>query len=270
MFRHLLLIASLIAPAQVLAAESPLALREVYARQVDRQLAVPTNEQKFYAKLLAEKLHQAGLQNVAPQYVVLVDRSPQVQALLLYWVVDGTVFELIGASPVSTGKPGKFDYFETPTGVFDHSIAHFDFRAEGTKNSFGIMGYGVKGMRVFDFGWVRARRTWIDGEGEMRLLIHATDPNRLEPRLGTLQSKGCIRIPASLNRLFDYYGILDAHYESETKNGTQLWVLRPDRKPTYWPGRYLVVVDSNRSQRPTWSPLPVKKPPSSANNQKLK
>jgi hypothetical protein len=258
MLRHLLLLAALLTAPPASALDSPLALREIYNQQVDRRLDLPADEQQFYAKLLAQQLQQAGL-NLTPQYVLLVDRSPQVQALLLYWVADGLIFNFIGASPVSTGKAGGFDYFETPTGIFAHSIDNFDFRAEGTFNSRGLRGYGIKGMRVFDFGWVQARRTWLPGESEMRFLIHATDPARLEWKLGTPQSKGCIRIPASLNRLIDYYGLLDADYEQAVADGEQLWVLRHDRQRTLWSGRYLVVVDTNRSQRPAWSPLPSKK-----------
>jgi hypothetical protein len=43
--------------------------------------------------------------------------------------------------------------------VFEHTIAHLDFRAEGTRNEFGVRGYGVKGMGVLDFGWVIGERT---------------------------------------------------------------------------------------------------------------
>ena len=47
----------------------------------------------------------------------------------------------------------------------------------------------------------------------MRLQMHATDRDRLEPRLGRRESKGCIRIPASLSVWFDRYGVLDAAYD---------------------------------------------------------
>ena len=107
-------------------------------------------------------------------------------------------------------------HYETPLGVFDHTIANRDFRAEGTENSLGIQGYGDKGIRVYDLGWQRARRTWKPGEGHMRLQMHATDARYLEPRLGTVQSMGCIRIPATLNALIDHYGILDADYDRAT------------------------------------------------------
>ena len=99
-------------------------------------------------------------------------------------------------------------------GVFAHSLDNPDFRAEGTLNSNGIRGYGAKGMRVFDFGWQRVPKGWGDGAvSEMRLQMHATDPDLLERRLGSAQSKGCIRIPATLNRFLDRHGVLDADYE---------------------------------------------------------
>jgi len=239
--------------------ESALALREIYMQKVDRQLAVPQEEQRFYAEQLIHELQQAGLDKLPPQYVVLVDRSPQVQALLLFWISDAGPAEFIGASPVSTGRRGGFMYYETPIGVFDHTVANRDFRAEGTENALGIMGYGTRGRRVYDFGWVPARRTWKPGVGKMRLQMHTTDPRYLEPRLGTVQSMGCIRIPATLNVLFDHYGILDADYERAMASGRRFWELRADREPTPWSGRYLVVMDSNRATRPDWSPRPSMK-----------
>ena len=265
MFRYSFFLLSLLvflpAHAGSQTVDSPAALSEIYAQQVDRQLAIPAQEQLLYGALLSEQLRQAGLGDVAAQYALLVDRNPHVQASLLFWVSADKSFELVGASPVSTGKVNGFEYFETPIGVFDHSSAHFDFRAEGTRNGFGIMGYGVKGMRVFDFGWVQARRTWDDhGLSPMRFLIHATDPERLEPLLGTARSKGCIRIPASLNRFLDSYGVLDADYERVMTSGKRLWVLRPDRHRVQGAGRYLVVVDSQRGERPAWSPLPPQTP----------
>lgn len=245
------------APAQAL--ESPLDMAALYAASVDKRLDVPEGQAQYYAGLLAEALQQAGRVALPDQYLLLVDRSPQVQAVFLYWKAADALPLLIGASPASTGRPGRFDYFETPTGVFDHTTAHLDFRAEGTKNKQGIRGYGLKGMRVFDLGWQPAAKGWGDHRViSMRLQMHATDPDVLEPRLGSAQSKGCIRIPASLNRLLDYYGLLDADYERALQAGEQrrLWMLLPERQPTPWSGRYLVVVDSQRTERPPWSPAP--------------
>lgn len=260
---HATLTASLLLAAALthnaFAAVSPLDLKAIYQSQVDRRLDIPPSEQSDYAEQLTSALRQAGLSSLPPQYVVLVDRNPHIQAVLLYWLPETGLPELIGASPASTGRHGGFMYYETPTGVFEHTLANPDFRAEGTENSQGIMGYGIKGMRVYDFGWVPAQRTWRAGEGLMRLQMHATDPRYLEQRLGTVQSMGCIRIPASLNILFDRYGVLDADYLADEANGRNLWMLRPDREPTSWPGRYLVVIDSQHETRPAWSPNPLKK-----------
>lgn len=87
----------------------------------------------------------------------------------------------------------------------------------------------------------------------MRLQMHATDARFLEPRLGTRQSKGCIRIPATLNRFIDHYGILDADYEAALAAGHHFWVLPADREPTPWSGRYLVVTETPRATRPDWA-----------------
>lgn len=240
------------------AAEDGTFLRSFYSEQVSRRVTVPDAEQRHYGALLADALAEAGLSDVAPQYFVLVDRSEFVQAVMVFWKSPEGDFLLIGASPASTGKPGQFDHFVTPARVFDHTVDNLDFRAEGTRNEFDILGYGLKGMRVYDFGWINAPRGWGDGhESVMRLQLHSTDPDILEPRLGSIQSKGCIRIPATLNTFIDHYGILDKEYEREMANGRTFWVLSPDREPTPWSGRYLVVVDSMRQERPSWSPSPL-------------
>jgi hypothetical protein len=71
--------------------------------------------------------------------------------------------------------------------------------------------------------------------------------------LGRANSKGCIRIPASLNQFIDHYGLLDADYERALLEGESFWMLSPDRSPTPWSGRYLIIVDSMRETRPTWT-----------------
>jgi hypothetical protein len=197
--------------------------------------------------LLNATLTKANVVLTSSQYILLVDRSPRVQAALVYWRDGEGEMRVIGASAVSTGRPGGFEYFLTPLGVFEHTIANLDFRAEGTRNEFGIRGYGVAGMRVCDFGWVMGERTWGDGGlSPMRLQVHATDPDALEPRLGFAASKGCIPISESLNQFLDRYGVLDADYDAALERGAHLWVLRKDRTPTPWSGRYLVVVESER------------------------
>ena len=233
-------------------------LASEFEQAVAPQLRPPTDVVARYAMLLQIALDSASVRIERPQFVALVDRSPKVQAVLLLWGSTGTVWKLVGAAPVSTGLPGRYEHFATPLGVFEHSVNNPDYRAEGTKNQFGIRGYGRKGTRVYDFGWARAAKGWGNSAiSVMRLQMHATDPDRLEQRLGTAQSEGCIRIPTSLNEFMDRHGVLDEDYQQKIDEGRRFWVLRGDRTPTQWSGRYVVVVDSMLSERPDWSPLPA-------------
>lgn len=236
------------------------ALRSRFTQEVAARIEVPISAQMAYAQRLDTELIHAGLGLERPQFVVLIDRNPSVQmvSLLLGQVSN---WHWVGATRTSTGRPGGFEHFITPLGVFDHSLLNHDFRAEGTFNSHNIRGYGLRGMRVFDFGWVLAERAWgRGGVSLMRLQMHATDPDVLEPRLGRPASKGCIRIPATLNTFIDRYGLLDEDYFRAEAQGRAPWVLRPDREPTPWPGRYVVVVDSEFMARPAWATLPGQGP----------
>ncbi|WP_048440857.1 L,D-transpeptidase family protein [Caenimonas sp. SL110] len=244
-------------PSMAQASPSAAELARIYAASVDRRIEVPAVEVKRYAALADSALFRAEVTPAQPQYIVVVDRSAWVQAVLLLWRAGEGDYSLVGASPVSTGLAGSFDHFETPLGVFAHDLRNPDFRSEGTLNTNGIRGYGAKGMRVFDLGWQPAPKGWGDGKVmDMRLQMHATDPDLLERRLGTAQSKGCIRIPATLNHLLDHHGVLDAAYEEAARTGQANWVLPPDREPVAGAGRYVIVVDSLRNDRPEWSPAP--------------
>jgi len=236
--------------------ESALELKDIYSQSVDRKLTLPADEQHYYTDLLLFQLQQTGLKNLPTQYLLMIDRSPQVQAAFLFWLENDGHAELIGASPASTGRENGFEFFETPLGIFEHKIKNLDFRSEGTTNRLGLMGYGNKGMRIYDFGWVTARKTWNAEMGEMRLQLHSTDLQKLEPKLGSVQSKGCIRIPATLNSLIDHYGLLDADYERAITKKYVVRILDPLRESTPWPGRYMMVVDTRRITRPAWSPEP--------------
>ena len=232
-------------------------LNAQFARQVDHRLALPLPEQQRYIGLVQAALAQAGLVALPAQAFLAVDRSPQVQAAFLLLRTEAGQWHWVGATAVSTGKPGGFEHFITPLGVFLHSPDNPDYRSEGTYNENHIRGYGVRGMRVFDFGWQLAERTWgKGGSSPMRLAMHATDPERLEARLGSIASEGCIRIPASLNHFLDHYGVLDADYEAALAQGKTLRVMLPDRQPLAWPGRYLVVLHSGAQVRPPWSSAP--------------
>jgi hypothetical protein len=236
------------------AAEDARKLAGIFEQQVTRRLDVPADEQEQYGQLLSSTLADAGILRLPPEFVVLVDRSPRVQAAMIFWKSPDGPFEFIGGTSVSTGLPGRYEHFETPLGVYDHVLDNLDFRSEGTLNEFGIRGYGEQGMRVFDFGWVKSPKGWGNHAlSELRLQLHATDPDVLEPRLGTAQSKGCIRTTASFNRFLDRYGILDGNYERAMTAGHKLWMLSPLREPTAWSGRYLVVVETQRRERPAWA-----------------
>ncbi|MEK6422021.1 MAG: hypothetical protein V4801_20710 [Burkholderia gladioli] len=237
------------------------AMRNAYASEVTRRLDVPADVQHAYAQRLQQALAAKGHADLAGEYVVLVDRSRNVQALFLYFrTTPANRWEWIGASPVGTGLPGQYDHFVSPTGVFEHSPVNMDFRAEGTENENGIRGYGARGRRIFDFGWVDGQRGWgKGGMSPMRFQMHSTDPDKLEPLLGIRHSKGCVRIPGSLNAFLDRHGILDADYETRAAEGEVPRVLHDGEAPreaTPDAGRYLVVVDTAAAKRPAWSPLP--------------
>ncbi|RQZ97031.1 hypothetical protein [Burkholderia cepacia] len=233
-------------------------MRKRFKQEVTRRLNVPASEQRAYGQRLQEALSDADLGDLAGEYVAMVDRAPNVQALFIYFrATPANAWLMIGASPVGTGLPGKYDHFLTPLGVFHHSPDNMDFRAEGTTNENGIRGYGRRDMRIYDFGWVDGERGWgKGGVSPMRFQMHATDPDRLEALLGIRHSKGCVRIPASLNTFFDRHGLLDDDYQARVEAGKSLWVLRRDRDVTPIAGRYLVVVDSARKTRPAWAPMP--------------
>lgn len=59
---------------------SPSDIAALFVREVNMRLNVPSDERSEYARNLNEALAQAGLNSLAPQYFVLVDRSPVVQA----------------------------------------------------------------------------------------------------------------------------------------------------------------------------------------------
>ena len=105
-------------------------------------------------------------------------------------------------------------------------------------------------MRVWDFGWQRARKGWQEAVGKpdstpIRLMMHATDPDKLEQRIGQPASQGCIRIPTTLNRFLDLHGVMDAEYERVAAADIRFRaLLLRARTPSPLAGNTLVVVDS--------------------------
>jgi hypothetical protein len=184
-----------------------------------------------------------------PLLLVVTDRNPAVQELRIILARPDAPWQVIGGSKVSTGQSGRRGYFITPVGVFLHTDDILDYRALGTFNENHIRGLGLKGMRVWDFGWQTAARGWgLDRDlAEIRLQMHATDPDYLEQRLGRPASEGCIRIPAAMNRFLDVHGVLDADYERAARDDARLGgVLLREREPTPLAGNALVVIDSSQ------------------------
>ncbi len=183
------------------------------------------------------------------QYFVFADRNPKKQLIMIgYYFASSKEIFIIGWDKCSTGNPAHGgDYHFTPTGIFENNLDHFSFRAAGTKNSKGWRGYGLKHSRIWDFGYqdttkpIKGKEQWR----QIRLLMHATDPDGGEPKLGTPQSKGCVRISHKLNKFLDKYGIIDALYESSTGNSVR-WLLLKDRTPVSHAGRCLIIGDSEK------------------------
>jgi hypothetical protein len=222
-------------------------LRAALVREVPSLIVdAPDGARQWIARTQAA-LSTAGHIVVRPQLMVVVDRNPSVQQMRIILARPYGEWQSLGGTRVSTGQAGRRAYYLTPTGVFLHTGAILDWRAEGTFNPQHIRGLGLKGMRVWDFGWQRAERGWgASGEqGDIRLLLHATDPDYLEQRLGRPASKGCVRIPAAMNRFLDRHGVLDADYErAATVDDRFAALLLPDRMPTPLAGNALVIVDS--------------------------
>ena len=223
-------------------------LHAILMREVPHLTALGPAQEKGLVGRVWSALQAAGQAVDHPQLVVAVDRNPRVQEISILLARPAGPWEVIGTTHASTGQAGRFDHYITPTGIFLHTDAILDYRAEGTFNENHIRGYGLKGMRVWDFGWQDAAKGWREDRerGPMRLLMHATDPDVLERRIGRPASQGCVRIPAALNRFLDRHGVLDADYERVAKDDIRYRaLLAPDRMPSPLAGHMLVVINSS-------------------------
>ena len=233
-------------------------LRTALAAEVPHLLILSPDAKQAWINRAKAQAAAANLQIDRPQLVVVVDRNPRVQSLLIMVANPSTPgpptpgpaasWEVIGGTHVSTGQPNRKLYYVTPTGVFLHTADILDFRAQGTFNENHIRGYGLKGMRIWDFGWQWATKGWRpDGErGQIRLQLHATDPQYLEQRLGRPASEGCVRVPATLNRFLDRHGVLDVDYEQQaTQDIRYRALLLADRRPSPLSRHTLIVIDSS-------------------------
>ena len=202
----------------------------------------------FVRKDVATQMSKAGQSFSETQYFAYADRNPQAQFVIVgLYDSSRDHIEFLGADLISSGNIGKGgDYFVTPTGVFENAVENFSYRAMGTPNQDGWRGLGSKDSRVWDFGDQKSIKKYKTGEtvSQMRLLMHSTDPDKGEPRLGRIDSKGCVRISQGLNRFLDTYAILDRNYEEWAKTRPDSWLLKKDRKPVAYPGRFLIIGDS--------------------------
>ena len=194
----------------------------------------------------------------ARQVVLVVDRSSRVQRL---WVVvaypGNQLGEVLGAVSVSTGKPGRKEHFRTPVGVFVNDGSILGYRAQGTYNENHIRGNGVKGMRVWDFGW-QTTDDWRTPGALMavRLEMHATDPANLELRLGRWDSEGCIRIPSRFNSFIDHVELIDAKLHEAAQTARRFAALLPkNAEPTPLAGTTVIVIDSSEPSAPPSDPV---------------
>ncbi len=199
----------------------------------------PLHRQEFLS-LASQAVRDKNLDK--SQYILIVDRNNKRQVASLGFfnfekkTLDVSSFTLVATGAVKKGK------FITPLGWFDHVVSNGSYRAEGSKNENGIRGYGRKGMRVWDLGWQDAQASWVKDTRIMpiRFQLHATDPDFLEPKLGTPGSQGCVRMSATLNQFLDKYGILDSNFEA-----VNYWALRKDRTPAQMAGSLTLVIETS-------------------------
>ncbi|WP_243440044.1 hypothetical protein [Fundidesulfovibrio soli] len=203
----------------------------------------------FVREDVSAQLKQRGMTFERSQYFVYADRNPKTQFVLVgFYDSDARHIEFLGADLMSSGNLEKGgDYYVTPTGVFENLVDNFGYRALGTPNQEGWRGLGAKDSRVWDFGDQKSVKKYKGGNtvSQMRLLMHSTDPDKGEPRLGRTDSKGCVRISHTLNHFLDTYAILDLNYEQWAKTRPESWLLKKDRRPVSHPGKYLIVGDSS-------------------------
>jgi len=218
-------------------------LRRAFEREVPEHLTLTAGLP------VAERLAKANpeLPPDGPQAVLAVDRAANKQTLWVLVSRPGGRWLAIGGTLVSTGKPGRKEHFKTPVGTFLNDGSILGYRAEGTFNENHVRGLGLKGMRVWDFGWQTTEDWRTPGATmQVRLEMHSTDPANLAHRIGRPDSEGCIRIPASLNTFLDKHGVIDRALTAAapTDRATAQLIAKQEH-PTPLAGSALVVYDSS-------------------------
>ena len=223
-----------LAPLQAVSASSvavctPRELSQRFDAAVAQRLQVPQNEAAIYASLAEVELSAHRGVGPQPQYLLVVDSCPFIQTAFLFWRLLPGRYQLVGATPASTGNPQRPGCLETPCGVFPQGSAWDAGRAQAA--------------RVYDFGTQRARIAGSAGYGALQLQARAA-VGRSRALLGTAQSDGRVLLPPSLVAFLDGHGVLDGQ-RSEARS--------PQGEPVPFAGRYLVVIDSERDEKPDWA-----------------
>ncbi len=253
----MLRLASYVTPVPAAPADDALSASEIAddADQVREEMAEAVPGEIHLSAARQQALIALGQQMAAadnlfirrPQLVLIVDRASTAQVMAVTLAQPGGDWRILGTARVSTGKPGRKQHFKTPVGVLLNDGSELGYRAQGTYNQNHIRGLGVKGMRVWDFGW-QTSDDWRTPGATMavRVEMHATDPSVLEQRIGRADSEGCIRLPDALNKFLDRHGIIDADLErlAETDIGYRA-LLSPYLQPTALAGDAVIVVDSS-------------------------
>lgn len=193
---------------------TPFELASYFRQEVRHRLDVPQVEGRLYGSMTEMLLPESPSGAQGPQYLLTVDKNPYIQAAFLFWRLMPGHYELVGASPACTGRAPAY---ETPEGVFE--------KAGGGKRT--EVTFSGQGARLV------AGRIQV---GEVRLCARAADKATMR-WLGSARSDGSVLLPPTLLDFLARHGVLDAKQPS-----TDL----------PYPGRLLVVLDSERAERPDW------------------
>jgi hypothetical protein len=243
-------------PAAAVATQSAI-IAGTLAAEVPHPLTLSEERQEDLIALARKMAADGNLIIRQPQLVLIVDRAIHGQTMSLALTQPDGPWTILGSRSVSTGKPGRKEHFKTPVGVLLNDGSELGYRAEGTYNQNHIRGLGVKGMRVWDFGWQQSE-DWRSPGATMpvRVEMHATDPAVLAQRLGSADSEGCIRIPAALNQFLDRHGIIDADIERlAVQDAGYRALLSRQLSPTPLAGDAVIVVDSSQPWAKPYPPV---------------
>lgn len=197
------------------------------------RLELPPDEVRLYGGISEWQLFNTGQPLVAPQYLLVIDRNPHVQAALLFWRLLPGSYQLVGASPVSTGA--------AVAGRVVVAQALFERSPDATRGQ-PCARHSCDPGRPSEYEFGRGGMHEA-GRSELRLQLLAADSDS-ERRLGAPCRTDGILLPASLIAFLDEYGVLD-------EGGA-----RSQRHVLPYRGRHLLLVDSERDERPPWSPAP--------------